>query len=80
MLETEFSYFLANQGDLVKRFPNKYLVIVGTDVVGAFKNNEMALYEAKKKYAMGTFLIQHCIAGECAYTCTFHSNILGANV
>jgi hypothetical protein len=29
MLEKEFEYYLANQGKLLKKYNNRYLVIVG---------------------------------------------------
>jgi len=76
MLDKEFNFFLENQDNLVSKYKNQYIVIVGNDVVGNYRSNEIALYEAKSKYEIGTFLIQHCIEGENAYTCTFHSNIL----
>lgn len=76
MLEKEFNYFKANQKDLVDKYRNKYIVIIGNNVVGSYLTNEIALFKAKQKYEIGTFLIQHCIEGENAYTCTFHSNLI----
>ena len=76
MLDQEFNYFLKHQQHLVEQYKDRYIVIVGNDVVGNYRSNEIAYYEAKKKYKEGSFLIQHCIEGENAYTCTFHSNIL----
>ena len=76
MLEKEFKYFLDNQTSLVQKYRNLYIVIVSDKVVGSYRTNEIALYESKQRYKEGTFLIQHCIEGENAYTCTFHSNII----
>lgn len=76
MLEEEFNYFREHQQSLVEQYRGKYIVIVGKRVVGYYRTNEIALYNAKQMYKVGTFLIQHCIEGENAYTCTFHSNIL----
>jgi hypothetical protein len=76
MLEKEFDYFIANQKDLVANNRNKFIVIVGNEVVGSYLTNEMAFYHARQKYQLGSFLIQHCIEGDGAYTCRFHSNII----
>lgn len=76
MLEKEFEFFRSNQKALVKQFKDKYIVIVGHEVVGSYSTNELAFYHAKQKHKLGTFMIQHCIEGESAYTCKFHSNII----
>ena len=73
MLEKEFEFFKNNQQSLVDKYNGKYIVIVDNDVVGCYPTNEIALYNAKQKYHMGTFLIQHCIEGESAYTCRIHT-------
>jgi hypothetical protein len=75
MLEKEFSYYLANQGELVKKYNNRFLVIVGERVVGDYDTHEQALFQSQKKYKRGTFLIQECTEGEEAYTATFHSRV-----
>jgi hypothetical protein len=75
MLEQEFKYYLNNQNELLKKYNNRYIVIVGDNVVGDYDSNERALIEAKKKYPLGTFLIQKCTNGENDYTYMFHSRV-----
>lgn len=75
MLEKEFDYYLANQTEITKKYPNQYVVIVGEEVVASYNSFETALYESKQKMERGTFLIQHCLDGTVAYTSTFHSNV-----
>ena len=67
-LDKEYSYFISNQNELVKRYNKKILIIRGNSVVGSYKTFETAYENAVKKYPLGTFLIQECVAGEKAYT------------
>ncbi len=76
MLEQSFKYFLDHQDELVKKYPNKYLVIVGEEVVGVYDSDEQAYFESIEKYAAGSFLIQLCEAGEGAYSQTFHTRVV----
>jgi hypothetical protein len=73
MLDKEFSYYLANQNELLKKYSNRFLVIVGEEVVGDYDTHEQALFQSKKKHKLGTFLIQKCTEGDSDYTVTFHS-------
>jgi hypothetical protein len=73
MLEKEFEYYLANQGKLLKKYNNRYLVIVDEQVVGDYDTHEQALFQSQKKHKIGTFLIQKCTEGDGDYTVTFHS-------
>lgn len=58
MLEKEYEYFLANKESLLKKYLNKFIVIIDNQVVGSYATQEEALSESSKKYAVGTFLIQ----------------------
>lgn len=58
MLEKEYSYFNKNKASLLKKYNNKFIVIMGEEVIGAYDTQEEALRESSKKYAVGTFLIQ----------------------
>jgi hypothetical protein len=75
MLDKEFQYYLNNQNDLVKKFNDRYLVIVGEKVVGDYDGYSQALSDTLKKYEMGTFLVQKCSPGDKDYTLTFHSRV-----
>lgn len=75
MLNTEFDYYLAHQSELVKEYLNKYIIIVGTQVVGAYSSEAEAYVNASKNFELGKFLIQHCTPGESSYTQIFHSRV-----
>ena len=74
-LTKEFEFFKANQDSLVAEHDGKYIVIKDQKVVGAFNTELEAYNDAKQKFALGTFLIQHCIPGSESYTQTFHSRV-----
>ncbi|MCL2261070.1 MAG: hypothetical protein FWC15_06935 [Fibromonadales bacterium] len=75
MLDKEFSYYLEHQDELLKKYNNRFVVIVGEKVVGDYGSHEQALFRSVKKYKRGTFLIQECTEGDKAYTLTFHSRV-----
>ncbi len=68
MLNKEFKYFLDNQNELVDKYPGKYLVIIGCDVIGAFDSIGDAYNNTQAKYELGTFYIQQAVSGEESYT------------
>ncbi len=61
-LEREFHFYLAHQDELVQQYEGKFLVIVGTDVLGAYDDELEAIQQAVKTHEFGTFLIQKCEA------------------
>jgi len=74
-LDKEFSYYLDHQNELVKKYRNRFLTIIGEKVVGDYDSFEQALFKSQKKYKLGTFLIQECTEGDKAYTKRFYSNV-----
>ena len=76
MLEKEFKYFKDHQEELVEKHEGKYLVIMGEEVTGVYDSEIDAYVESKKLSKPGTFLIQHCLPGESAYTQTFYSRVI----
>jgi len=72
MLDKEFNWYLAHQSELVEQYNGKHLVIKDENVVGFYNSTSEAYRESKKKYKLGTFLIQLCTPGKEAYTKTFH--------
>lgn len=75
MLDKEFNYYKDHQEELVQKYNGKFLAIVGEEVVGVFDTELEAYAEMKRKYALGTFLLQHCLPGKGSYTQTFHSRV-----
>ena len=76
LLQKELDFFKQNQGRLVGQYEGKYLVIKDQAVQGAYDSEIEAYSEAKKKFEVGTFLIQQCLPGEESYTQTFHSRAM----
>ncbi len=75
MLDKEFQYYLDHQEELVKEYDGKYIVIIGEKVVGSYDSELEAYESSKKKYELGTFLIQHVSPGDDNYTQTYHSRV-----
>ncbi len=73
MLDKEFKFYKDNQEQLVSEYDGKYIVVVGTEVVGVYNTQLEAYFGAKDKYELGSFLIQLCTSGEESYTQVFHS-------
>ena len=75
MLNTEFRYFIDHQDELVKKYNNRVLVIIGENVVADYDNYDQAFFQSIEKYKQGSFLLQECTEGEDAYTDTFCSPV-----
>jgi len=60
MLEKEFQYFVENQTELFKQFPDQYLAIKDQKVIGIYDNGIDAYFETQEKHELGSFLIQFC--------------------
>lgn len=80
MLETEYQYFMEHQQELAAKYSDKYIVIVGNNVVGVYETNEDAYEESLKRYNLGEFLIQECSPDASSYTMVFHSRVIYENV
>jgi len=76
MLEKEFQYYLDNQSELVAKYNDKFIVIKGSDVIGAYNSHAEAYDKTTQSEQLGTFLIQHCLPGAESYTQTFHSRVI----
>lgn len=71
-LQKELEYFIENQEELVREYPDKVLVIKDQRVVGSYDTKIEAYLEARKEYTPGTFMIQPCEPGPDAYTVTIN--------
>lgn len=74
-LEKEFEYYLAHQDELVKKYNEKFIVIKGQNVIGAYDSEIEAIEATSQKEEMGTFLVQKCEPGSDSYTQTYHSRV-----
>ena len=74
-LQKQLDYFKINQDEFVKKYKGKFLVIKDQNVQGIYDTEIEAYTDAKKKFELGTFLIQQCLPGQESYTQTFHSRV-----
>ncbi len=78
-LVKEFEFFTENHDELVKKYPNKFVVLKDRTVVLAGDSFEEAYAKAHDSgLVLGTFLIQECTEGDSAYTQTFLSRVVFA--
>ena len=75
MLDKEFNYYLSHQSELLPKYENQYITIVGDQVVGAYASAAEALYASDAKYAPGTCLIRLCTPGNGAYSVRAYSRV-----
>ncbi len=75
MLDTEFQFYLSHQDKLVKKYNGKHIVIVGTNVVGAYDSHLDAVLKSRESYKPGNFLVQKCTPGEESYTLHFRNQL-----
>ncbi|MFC1886576.1 hypothetical protein ACFLZM_05920 [Thermodesulfobacteriota bacterium] len=61
-LEKEIDFFKRYRPDFFKRYPGRYLVIEGGQVVGVFDKARSAVLKTSNANAPDTFLVQHCVA------------------
>jgi hypothetical protein len=76
VLNAELAYFKLHQQELVEKYEGKFLIIKNMKIQGVYGTEMEAYSEAKKKFQLGTFLIQRCLSGEDSYTQTFHSRVV----
>ncbi len=74
-LEKEFRFYKDHQKELVEKYKDKFLAIVGDEIVGVYDTEIEAYTNTKKTHPVGSFLIQHCLPGKESYTETYHSRV-----
>ena len=58
MFEREKIFVQANKEMLRENYPDKYLVIIGEQIIGTYNTVGEAYQEAIKNYELGSFMIQ----------------------
>ena len=74
MLEKEFQYFVDNQTDLFKQFPDQYLVIKNQKIIAVYDNKIDAYFETQQEHELGSFLIQFCSLDQESFNQGFAPN------
>ena len=78
-LEQEFHYYLAYKDKLVEQYNGKYIVIQGTEVLGAYDEELEAVQEALKQgLEPGKFFVKKCEKDPEVQV--FHSRVRVENV
>lgn len=57
-LAEETAYFDEHSDDLLRKYPNRYLLIVGSSVKGDFSTHESALAEGVRRFDAKPFLVR----------------------
>lgn len=74
-LKDDYDYFNEHKGDLVRQYPDKFIVIKDKNIIGVYDDPVSAYTETTKDYPLGTFLIQKC-SDEPNETQVFRSRVL----
>lgn len=75
MLEKEFEYYLKNKDEILAKYNNKYIVIIGEQVIEQYETQEEALKDTVAKHKIGSFLIQKVSKNEDDTTARFFSKV-----
>ena len=76
MLDEEFEYYLQNREQFIRQYPNKFIVIKGNKVLGAYDDKFDAIKETAMSEELGTFLVQLCSAENSSINQVFHSRLI----
>ena len=58
MLEQERQFYTANLNDWLSRYPGKFVVITGQDLIGFYDTMEDALTEGARRVGLQPFLVR----------------------
>lgn len=71
----EFKYFQDHQEELINEFPDKFVVIKGQQVIGAYDTVTEAYLETNKSHDEGSYIIQMASREAQNNPQIFHSRI-----
>jgi hypothetical protein len=63
-LDANYAWYLSNQGELVRSYDGKELLIVDCAVVGAYDKHIDAYVDGALRYGFGNFSLQRCSPGD----------------
>ena len=62
MLDKEYKYFNENRNRFIKKYKDKYIVIIDNKIMGAFDTMLEAITITVKNHELGTFFVKKCIS------------------
>lgn len=57
-LVQENEYYAANKDEFVRRYPGRYLLIKGQELIGNYATANEAIGEGSRRYGVGPFLVR----------------------
>lgn len=75
LLAVETAYYDEHARDLLLTYPNRFLLIHGDKLIGAYESHSEAVAEGVRKYGRGPFLVRR--TGDEAMVCTAPALTLG---
>ena len=76
MLDKEYTFYKNNKAELLRKYEDKFIVIISESVVGVYNSETEAYNDSVSKHKLGTFLIQHCVKNEEEAKQIFHSRVI----
>lgn len=67
-MKEDFEWYMMNCAELFAEFGDKYVVIKGKKVLGAYDSYGEGVRAAQKTEPLGSFIVQKCGNDESAYT------------
>ena len=64
MLEQERKYFAENRDELLARYPGKFVLVKGDELIGTFNTIEEALADGARRFATESFLVRQVTAAD----------------
>lgn len=74
-MRTNYQYYIENKDELYKEFPDLYLVIKDSQVIGTYDDQVTAYTETTKSHEPGTFIIQ-LSSPDATDTQVFHTRVV----
>ena len=73
--EDNYKYYLENQVELVKQYPDKFLVVQDKKIIGVYDDQVTAYTETTKNNKPGSFIIQQATPSSTDVQ-VFHSRVI----
>ncbi len=58
MLESEIDYFEAHREELLAKHRHQFVVVKGSELIGAFSTDEEAITEGARRFGLESFLVR----------------------